>query len=98
SLGGAHLWRRSDKSRTAVSPRVFTSAMIASTAARVFASASSCWPASAAVLMWRGMKFLLLDDFVCTPPPPTLPRLPGRKSAAPVAGGGGKGVATPHSL
>src|SRR5205814_1162584 len=63
-LGGDHLSKRSDKSRTAASPRAFTSAMIASTALLVFASASSCCPARAAVLMWRGMNSLLLDDLV----------------------------------
>src|SRR5437763_2639119 len=63
-LGGDHLSKRSDKSRTAASPRAFTSAMIASTALLVFASASSCCPARAAVLMWRGMNLLLFDDLV----------------------------------
>src|SRR3954469_217266 len=63
-LGGDHLSKRSESSRTAVSPRDFTSAMIASTAARVFASDSSCWPASAAVLIWRGMQLLLFNDLV----------------------------------
>src|SRR3954454_23721777 len=63
-LGGDHLSKRSDKSRTAASPRAFTSAMIASTALLVFASASSCCPARTAVLMWRGMNLLLFDDLV----------------------------------
>ena len=44
-----------NSSRTAASPRLATSAMMLSTVARVLASAASCWPARAAVLMWRGM-------------------------------------------
>src|SRR5947209_4238089 len=63
-LGGDHLSNLSDNSRTALSPRAWTSAMIASTVARVFASVSSCWPASPAVLMWRAIRLLLLDDLV----------------------------------
>src|SRR4051794_40628878 len=63
-LGGDHLSKRSENSRTATSPRALTSPMIASTAARVLASLSSCWPASAANLIWRGMRLLLLDDLV----------------------------------
>src|SRR4051812_7622372 len=56
-LGGDHLSNFCESSRTAMSPRAFTSAMISSTVPRVLASASSCWPASAAVLMWRGIGF-----------------------------------------
>src|SRR6266851_8199428 len=55
-LGGDHLSKRSLSSRTAASPRLATSAMIVSTLLRTLASASSCWPASAAILMCRGMS------------------------------------------
>jgi hypothetical protein len=40
-LGGDHLSKRSDNSRTAASPRLATSAMIVSTVLRTLASASS---------------------------------------------------------
>src|SRR6202022_2529871 len=58
-LGGDHLSKRSENPPTAGSPRRRTSAMIPSTVARILASASSCWPASAAVLMCRGIYFPL---------------------------------------
>src|SRR5580693_7955322 len=52
-LGGDHLSNRSDISRTAASPRLATSAMTLSTMLRILASAASCWPANAALLMCR---------------------------------------------
>src|SRR6516164_3171492 len=54
-LGGDHLSKRSDNSRTAASPRLATSAMMLPTVLRTFASASSCWLASVARFMCGGI-------------------------------------------
>src|SRR5438128_534815 len=59
-LGGDHLSNRSLSSRTAASPRLATSVMMASTVLRTLASASSCWPASTALLMPRHIKRAVL--------------------------------------